>query len=182
MVLLNAIQSIDTSIILIISNYLHNSVLDKLMVLITSLGNGGTIWIIISIAMLSSKKYRKVGIMALTAVALTAIFGEGILKHLIRRLRPFASIQTLNVIIKKPLTYSFPSGHTAASFAAAGVIGKHIKKYKLEVYILASLIAFSRIYLFVHYPSDILGGIILGILCYKIAEFIVQNSKVINKA
>jgi undecaprenyl-diphosphatase len=148
------------------------------MPIITSLGNMGLIWIIIALVLIFNKKYRDVGIMIIASFILTSIIGEGILKNLVQRLRPFIDIPTINLLISKPTSYSFPSGHTASSFAVAGIIFSTLKKFRIPAIILASLIAFSRMYLLVHYPSDILGGILLGIICFKIVLKVYKNRNV----
>jgi undecaprenyl-diphosphatase len=170
------IQKIDIAILQFINNNLQNPILDKLMPIITSLGDSGMIWIIISFILILSKKYRKVGILSILALTLSTIIGEGILKNIIQRPRPFYELTNIQLLIEKPLSYSFPSGHTGSSFAVAGVIGTLIKKYKIPVITLAVLMAFSRIYLFVHYPTDIVGGIILGLSCSYIVTYRVVKS------
>jgi len=156
--------------------------MDKVMVLATYLGNGAIIWIIISVILISNKKYRKVGFMALSALILSAILGDEILKNVFRRVRPSDTIATMNLLITRPLSYSFPSGHTMSSFAVAGVLAKCFKKYAIEFISLASLIAFSRVYLYVHYPTDVLAGAILGLMCSAIVIYLFNkgnnNSKV----
>ena len=166
--MISILYNIDNSILSFIKNNMHGHIMDKVMVIITSLGNGGAIWIIISVLLMINKKYRKIGFIALGALILSTIFGEGILKHVVQRIRPSADIPAINMLIAKPLSYSFPSGHTASSFAAAGVLSKYFKKYALGFLALASLIAFSRLYLYVHYPTDVLAGIILGLICSRI--------------
>lgn len=162
------IQIIDSSILWYIKNNMHAPIMDKAMVIITSLGNGGAIWIIIAALLMINKRYRKIGFMALGALILSTILGEGILKHVVHRMRPSTDVPAVNLLIAKPISYSFPSGHTASSFAVAGVLAKYIKKYALEFFGLASLIAFSRLYLYVHYPTDVLAGIVLGLICSEI--------------
>lgn len=168
---MSLIQNLDNSILLYIKNNMHGHIMDKAMVVITSLGDKGLIWIIIAALLIINKKYRKIGFMALAALILATILGEGILKHLVQRVRPSADISAANLLIPKPLSYSFPSGHTTSSFAVAGVLAKYFKDYALELFGLASLIAFSRLYLYVHYPTDVLAGIILGLICSKITIY-----------
>lgn len=175
--MMSLIQHIDDSILLYINNNMHGQIMDKAMIFITSLGNAGFIWIVITVFLISNKKYRNAGLMALGALILSTLLGEGIIKHIFHRMRPSDVIPAANLLISKPLSYSFPSGHTASSFAAAGVLAKYFKKYTLELYCLASLIAFSRLYLYVHYPTDILAGIILGLLCSRITIYLF-NKKV----
>ncbi|WP_066625103.1 phosphatase PAP2 family protein [Clostridium magnum] len=168
---MSLIQNVDNSILLYIKNNMHEPNMDKAMVAFTTLGNAGTIWIVIAVLLIVNKKYRKIGFMALGALVLCTILGEGILKHVVQRIRPSADISAVNLLIPKPLSYSFPSGHTASSFAVAGVLAKYFKKYAPGFWILASLIAFSRLYLYVHYPTDILGGIILGVISSNVVIY-----------
>ncbi|WP_010233675.1 phosphatase PAP2 family protein [Clostridium arbusti] len=169
--MMSLIQSLDNSILLYIKNNMHGYIMDRAMVIITSLGNGGFIWIIVAVLLMSNKKYRNIGFMALGALILSTILGEGILKHIVQRIRPSADIPAVNLLISKPLSYSFPSGHTTTSFAVTGVLAKYFKDYALEFFSLASLIAFSRLYLYVHYPTDVLAGIILGLICSRITIY-----------
>lgn len=163
--MLALLQNLDINILNFISNHFHNSILDKIMPVITILGNNGMIWIILSLPLLISKKYRHVGFMAIGALLLSYLLGEGILKHLVQRSRPFVNLPAMDLLIAKPLSYSFPSGHTASSFAAVGILWREFKRYRIYMVTLAALIAFSRMYLYVHYPTDILGGILLGLAC-----------------
>jgi len=171
------IQNIDMGILQFINNNLQNPILDKLMPSVTSLGDGGMIWILISIILMLSKKYRRVGVLSILALILSTVTGELILKNLIQRPRPFYEFPNIQLLIDKPGSYSFPSGHTASSFAVAGVIGVLIKKYRISIMILAGIMAFSRLYLFVHYPTDILGGIILGLTCSYIVTYKFNKNK-----
>lgn len=166
--MLELIQKIDISVLRLIHDYSQNYVLDKIMPIITSLGNAGVVWILISTILILNKKYRYIGWMCISALILNAIVGEGILKHLVKRQRPFVSMTDVNLLISKPTSFSFPSGHTSSSFAVVGIICSQLKKYRIPVVLLACLIAFSRLYLFVHYPSDVFAGVIEGLICAKI--------------
>lgn len=172
MKVMSLIQKYDNFILLFIKNNMHSEIMDKFMVIITSLGNGGVIWIVTAVILMINKKHRRVGFMALGALLLCTMLGEGIIKHLVQRIRPSADIPAINLLIAKPLSYSFPSGHTASSFSVAGVLEKYFKNYAIELFTLASLIAFSRLYLYVHYPSDVLAGIVLGLICSRIIIYL----------
>lgn len=143
-------------------NNLRNPILDKIMIAITSLGNAGLIWIGIAVGLLFVKKTRKCGILMLISLALGLIIGNGFLKNVIARGRPCWIDENIKLLIPNPHDYSFPSGHTLASFEAAVMIYLHNKKWGIISLILAVAIAFSRMYLFVHFPTDILAGMILG--------------------
>ena len=143
-------------------NNLHNPILDTIMIAITSLGNAGLMWIAIAIGLLCAKKTRKCGVLMLVSLVLGLILGNGILKNLIARERPCWIDENIKLLIPNPHDFSFPSGHTLASFEAAVMIYLHNKKWGIISLIVATLIAFSRMYLFVHFPTDILAGMILG--------------------
>ena len=150
--------------------------LDWFFTLITHLGDAGIIWIIIAVACLFFKKTRKAGICMGMALIMGLICGNLILKNVIARERPYTyelaamTADKVKELISLPHDYSFPSGHTQASFAAATSIFMYNKKYGTAAYVLAALIAFSRMYLYVHFPTDIIGGILLGII-YAIVSF-----------
>lgn len=162
--MLEAIHNIDLNVLKAIHGLVQNPFFDKIMPYITSLGNSGLIWIAVSVILICIKKYRKTGILCLSALLLTTILGEGIIKHLVQRQRPYNHIDSLNLLISEPVTYSFPSGHTGSSFAAATVLSCRIHELTPWVFFLAVLIAFSRLYLMVHYPTDVLAGAVLGTL------------------
>lgn len=167
--------------ILYLIDKLHNPLLDKIMIFLTNLGDAGIIWIVIAVILLFFKKTRKCGILMGISLICGLILGNGILKHLIARQRPCWIDTSIPLLIPNPADYSFPSGHTLASFEAAIMIFLHNKKWG-SVAILGALgIAFSRMYLFVHFPTDILGGAILGtcisIIIYKIVQKL-ENKKV----
>ncbi|MGL5245852.1 MAG: phosphatase PAP2 family protein, partial [Sarcina sp.] len=143
----------------------------------TSLSNVGFIWILISIYLICKKKYRILGILTLSALILNTILGEGLIKHIVQRPRPFNTLSGLDIIIRKPMGYSFPSGHTSSAFAAVFMLSYYFKKYRLPLMALAILTGFSRIYLLVHYPSDVLCGVLLGLISFSIVLYIYKNTK-----
>ena len=158
------IQNIDQSILIFIQNNICNPVLDEIMTIVTSLGNSGVIWIVITIILLVIKKYRKYGIIMFISLILCLIIGNVVLKNLVARLRPCHIDSTVNLLIGIPIDYSFPSGHSMVSFASAGVLWYMKKEVGIISMSLAITIAFSRMYLYVHYPSDVLCGAIVGLL------------------
>lgn len=161
----NKFMKIDNNILRWINRKFRNKIFDKIMPIITSAGNLGIIWIVISVLLLTKKDYRILGKMIIAALIITTVIGEGIIKNIVKRKRPFYGEQDKELLISAPITYSFPSGHTASSFAVAAVFIGTDNAASFEIIILASLIAFSRIYLAVHYPSDVIGGGIIGFLC-----------------
>lgn len=162
--MINFITNIDFSILDFIQNHLRNGVLDWLMPKISMLGNAGVIWIVISIVLLSIKKYRKCGITLVIGLLLGLLIGNIILKPLVARPRPCWINSDIALLIASPKDFSFPSGHTLSSFIAAIILLKEDKKFGYVAMILAIFIAFSRMYLYVHFPSDILAGVVLAIL------------------
>lgn len=157
-------KAIDNKGLKYISEKCQNRTFDKMMPIITMMGNLGVIWFVISSLMFLKVEYRIIDIGVILAVALTTIIGEGIIKHIVRRSRPFQDKEE-KLLINKPITYSFPSGHTASSFAALAVFLQMNGKLGLIVSPIATLIAFSRVYLKVHYPTDVIFGMLLGFTC-----------------
>lgn len=162
--MLKFFKIIDNKGLKYISEKCKNRIFDKIMPIITMMGNLGIIWLVISVLMLLKVEDRIIGISVILALILTTIIGEGIIKHIVKRNRPFQNYED-ELLINKPITYSFPSGHTASSFAALAVFLQMNGKLGLIMSPVATLIAFSRIYLKVHYPTDVIFGIVLGITC-----------------
>lgn len=156
----------DAPVLDFVQRYLHNPVTDAVFPLVTYLGELGACWLFTALVLLFMKKYRRAGLLMLAAILAATLLGEGLLKHIIRRPRPFQYFgpDPGFLLIAPPGGYSFPSGHTCASFAAAtALFGQH-KRQGAPAYILAALIGFSRVFLWVHFPSDVLAGAILGTL------------------
>ena len=160
------IQNIDISVIEKIYSLQHNlnsELFNKIMIFFTILGDNGMIWIAVAMILFLNRKYRKIGVFSIVSLIICALAVNVILKPLIHRPRPFSELADITLLIKAPKDYSFPSGHTAASFVMVYIFFRHIKKYFIPVLITGILIAFSRMYLSVHFPSDIIAGIIIGI-------------------
>lgn len=158
---------------------LHNPITDPIMYAVTCLGNAGIIWIIIAVLMLFvlPKRYRKVGLTVTIALILSLIMCNGVMKNLYQRVRPFnadTSFENLYNVFASIHDWSFPSGHTSASFAAAVAIVLWRRKEGIAALVLAVLISLSRLYLTVHYPTDVLASLVLGSLYGVAAYFIVK--------
>lgn len=175
------IRSIDIAILMFIQNYVRADFLNGFWRGITFLGDKGWFWIVVSLALLCRKRTRRVGFAALLSLAGSFLITNLLLKNILARPRPFQEFESVALLIAEPVDYSFPSGHTSASFAAALVYYKMLPKpYGLLAVILAAMIAFSRLYLGAHYPTDVFGGflaaaMISAIVCrsmerYKILE------------
>jgi undecaprenyl-diphosphatase len=170
------IEKMDNSILYFIQINMRSDILDKIMPLITSLGNGLTIWALIGVILVVKREYRKYGIMVILALILCFIIGNLTLKPLVARIRPFNAAPLLDVLlIKPPADFSFPSGHAMCSFASGVVIFYMNKRIGIFALILGSLMGFSRLYLYVHYPSDVFCGMVIGILIGIISIIIVNN-------
>lgn len=152
----------------------EETVLDKIMVGITRLGDAGIIWIILTAIFLVIPKTRRTGGVMLAALVVQTILCNVILKNLFARTRPYDVNTTVQLLVPKLHDFSFPSGHTSASFTTVSALFFAKNKVWKPALVLACLIAVSRLYLYVHYPTDVLGGILLGILSgyigYKIME------------
>lgn len=171
------IMNVDFLILDFIKEYLKNPVFDFLMPKITALGNGGIIWIISAIVLLSIPKYRKGGVALTIGLLAGLLIGNLTLKPLIARTRPFDLVEGIELLIAAPTDFSFPSGHTLSSFIAATILAMIDKRFGYVAIPLAALIAFSRMYLYVHYPSDILGGIVLAAIISTVIYFIFFRKK-----
>lgn len=154
---------------------LANPVLDTVMPIITKFGDGGVFWIALAVIFLIFKKTRKMGLCMGLALLMGFITGNLILKNVVGRIRPYDLNPEIEILVKHLSDYSFPSGHTLASFEAATAIFINNKKIGIPALVLAFLIAISRIYLYVHYPSDVLAAIILGIGFAILSCFVVKK-------
>lgn len=172
------IVNIDIGIINMIQNHFHNSFTNTVFPLISALGNSGIVWLIIAAIMIITKKYRRWGVVLLIAMAITYVTGELILKPLIARPRPCdVLVYAHNLVLRHKHGYSFPSGHAGSSFTAATVLWKANRKWGIAAVTLASLIAFSRVFLLKHYPTDVIAGALLGFLIATLVCYLYQKSK-----
>ena len=162
---------------------IHNQALDTIMCAITRLGDAGIIWILLCIVLLVLPKTRKSGVILMAALLVDLVICNGILKPLVHRIRPFDVRTGIELLVKRPTDFSFPSGHTAASFAS--VMALYLageKKIWISSLGLAVLIAFSRLYLYVHYPTDVLGGVIIGVMAGALGYWLVKKVQELKNA
>ena len=166
---------------------IQNEFLDALMVGVTTLGNGGAIFIVLGLVLLFTKKHRKAGLAVIVALLVMLLCNDLFLKEFFARPRPFNLFETdpekyafwgknyvFPELISKPTSYSFPSGHTASAFAAAIALLWHNRKIGVPVTVFAALMGFSRIYVEVHYCTDVIAGVVSGIICALVAVLIVK--------
>ena len=157
---------------------LHTPFLDKIMVFITKLGDVGIIWIMLSLVLLLMPKTRKSGVVMVAALIVDALLCNIVLKNLVARIRPYDVNTEIQLLIAKLHDYSFPSGHTAASLASVTALylaGE--KRLWKPALVLACLLAISRLYLYVHYPTDVLGGILFGVVSGYLGYGIISMKK-----
>lgn len=145
-----------------IRQHFSNSFADKFMVFVTHCGDKGYIWIAAALIMCASRKYRRCGITLLFGLLAGVLIGNIVLKNLICRDRPCWIREIDDLLLAVPKDYSFPSGHTLSSFLAATVIVRRHRRLGIAAFTAAALIAFSRMYLYVHFPTDIIGGAVVG--------------------
>lgn len=167
--MINIIQNTDMSIVRLLYNY-HQSLLNHIMIFFTNLGDNGIIWIFITLILILNKKTRKIGFLALISLIFNALIVNVVIKPLAHRPRPFSEMKDILLLVKAPKDFSFPSGHTSASFTMVYIIYKNLRKYFIPTLIIALLISFSRLYLSVHYPSDVIAGLILGLFSGFLAQ------------
>ena len=173
--------SFDLPILDWIQANMTNPVLDFLMPIITLLGDAGIFWIVCASILALTKKYRRIGFGMAIAMVLGLLICNVTLKPLVARIRPYDFQETLgvtvNLLIEKQHDFSFPSGHTIASFEACTVMMLGSRKLGIPATLLAILIAFSRLYLYVHYPTDVIASVILGTLFGVIGYLVANNVK-----
>lgn len=149
--------------LLFLQENVRNPILDKVMQFVTSLGDAGFLAILVCIVLLCIKKYRKVGAAASLSLSLDFLVVNLVLKNLVARIRPYDVFEELILITRRPSDLSFPSGHAGACFAVASVLFLCLpRRFGIPALVTAALISFSRLYVGAHYPTDVLGGILIG--------------------
>lgn len=162
----SSLNGVEGGILLWIQEHVRMSWLDPVMHGITSLGNRGYVWIVIVLILLFVPKYRRYGLVAGFSLLLSTLLTNCVLKPVFDRPRPYEVTRGLEVIGKYYKDPSFPSGHTSAAFAVGVVCALLLpKKYGLPILGLAACMGLSRMYVGVHFPTDVLGGIVVGTFC-----------------
>ena len=166
---------------------IQNDFLDAIMVGITTLGNAGAVFIVLGLVLMCTKKYRKAGFAVIVALLVMLLCNDLFLKEFFARVRPFNLLESnpekyafwgeayvYPELVGRPSSYSFPSGHTASAFAAAVALLWHNRKFGIPTVIFAALMGFSRIYVQVHYCTDVIAGVVSGAICALVAVAIVK--------
>ena len=162
---LNSAEGLDVSILLFIQEHLRFEALSVFFRYFTHLGDSGVLWLALSIALLFPKRTRRAGALSLVCMCLGAVLVEVLLKPQVARIRPYEAYEAIWPLIGPQSGYSFPSGHTSSAFCSAFIYLKTLRRpYGALLVVLASLLAFSRLYVGVHYPTDVLGGILVAAL------------------
>jgi undecaprenyl-diphosphatase len=165
-VLLAELLALDGAILMFVQERLRTGALDYIMIALSFIGNAGALWLAICAIMAAQKQRRRQGAMLFACLALCFIVNNVIIKNAVGRARPFEAIEGLRILIQAPRDRSFPSGHAASGFAAAFALSRmYGGRAALASYAAAALIAVSRVYVGVHYPSDVAAGALFGTLC-----------------
>lgn len=159
-----AITRVDFAVLDYINENIVCPFLDAVMPVITLLGEGGVFWICTALAMLFFEKTRKAGLGMAIAMILGLIVCNLALKPIVARVRPYDVNSAVSLIVRPLSDYSFPSGHTLVCIECAGVLWHFNKKIGIAAFIVGSLVAFSRLYLYLHYPSDVVFSVALGLI------------------
>lgn len=174
------IQNVDWAILRFIRDNLFCPFLDAVMPVVSAAGNSGIIWIAISAILLCSKKYRKYGLLCLCGMLVGLVIGNVALKNLVARPRPCWT-EDISLLIKNPTDFSFPSGHTLSSVISAVILCSAGRRFAAFAIPLAVLIAVSRLYLFVHFPSDVIFAALLGLAIGFLTLAAGEKSKTLQK-
>ena len=160
-----------------IGSTFHNDFLDLAMPYVSFLGNGGWIWILLAVALMIKKKTRKAGLSVAVALVFSVVISDYILKPGIARLRPYELNPLIRLTVPPPTGFSFPSGHTQAAFAAASALRRNSKWMGITALALATLIGFSRLYLSLHFITDVVGGAAIGYSLGLTANGMITNMR-----
>ncbi len=179
--MIETITQIDFAVLDFIQANLRTEFLDWFMVFLSTIGEGGIVWFAIAIPMLFFKKSRTCGVVMILSMGVTLLLGEFLLKNLVGRVRPCNVNTEIEMLINRPRSFSFPSGHTSSSFASAVTVFQWNKKYGIIALLLAFLVSFSRLYNYVHFPTDVLAGMIFGILTSILVYHIFKKYQFDNK-
>ncbi len=165
--MLSSIAAWDASVLLWVQEHLRTGLGNLIIPLWSSLGNSGMLWIALSLLLLCFRKTRRAGVLALAGMALNFLVVNVVIKHLVARPRPWLVVEELEILLFEPDPNSFPSGHTSAACAFAAALCCELDRTWVRVLVVcaALFMGWSRIYVAVHFPSDVLCGAVIGTLC-----------------
>ena len=143
---------------------IHNTFLDRFFAVFTYIGEGGAMWILLAVGFMIFKSTRRLGISCTAGLVSDLLINELLIKNTVKRPRPFTLHPYIDTIVHRPSSYSFPSGHSCVAFTCATVIFCYNRKLGIAAYATAALIAFSRNYFYIHFPTDVIAGMLDGIL------------------
>ena len=153
----------------------RNPVMNAISIFFDYAGAHGEIWIAFTLLLLLFRCTRKAGFAMAVALVLYMAAGHFFLKPLFARPRPCDVNTAITILVKRPHGHSFPSGHTASAFAAAFALWLQNRKLGVPALVLAAFIAFTRLYLYVHFPTDVLGGLVLGLALGFFVSWLVDS-------
>ena len=181
--MMQMITALDARLLLLIQQDLHSEAATVFWEFMTDLGNMGILWIFIILLLLCRRRTRLTGWTAALAFLLNTVACNGILKLWVARPRPFTVFTEIVPLIPPPADFSFPSGHTSCAFAVAFVLYALLpRRWGVTALVTATLIGLSRLYLEVHYPTDVLVGVLIGFAAAKLALWIMEKRKSLRPA
>ena len=175
---MEAIFQWDSSLLLWIQDSLRSAALSPVVLFITRLGDKGIFWILVSLALLIVRKTRPIGVTCGVAMVIGLIVTNLVIKNWVARVRPYELIPGLECLVGIQDDFSFPSGHPTNSFACAWVLFRRVpRKWGIPALVMAVLIALSRLYVGVHYPTDVIGGFVIGMCSACLALWLVPKAE-----
>lgn len=176
--MMDAFSQAEGRILLWIQENLRGGALDPIMKLLSTLGNGGAFWIVVTVLLLCFRRTRRVGVCCAAALLIDFLAVNCAIKPLVARVRPYVQIPELSILVAPEREFSFPSGHSASAFACAWALFRTSpRRYGSPALILAALIALSRLYVGVHYPTDVAAGALIGIALAEVALRLVSRAE-----
>ncbi len=173
---MDTLLALDGGILLWIQEFLRRDWLTPVVAFFTHLGDHGLVWIALCLLLLCFKKTRKAGVAGAIALIFSLLLTNGVLKHLVGRTRPWIDVAGLVALVREPDPNSFPSGHTSAAFAAAVAWWRTLPwRWGAVALAAAVLMGLSRLYVGVHYPTDVLCGVAVGCLCGVLAGLVIKK-------
>ncbi len=176
------INTFESSFLVELYQKVGNPILDKIFTAISFLGNSGCFFILLALVLVIFKKTRKMGILMAVAMIFDLLIVNICIKPIVQRIRPYEwNAALVPVLSKLPTDFSFPSGHSAVAFAATGSIRRTDSRVYIAMLAISVAIAFSRLYVGVHYPTDVLAGVVIGSACGALSRLVVGKAEKFRK-